>query len=364
MKSTLSQLRFCLVAVVVLSVFIYFMPKYSGWDTIICFAIVLDVMAITVLPILCINYKSEKDSTDIQPKTKVVTKVISQPNTPEEDRRRRICSTEGKPVKTLVIVARAAGEIGSTFVRSIITRNIDCIAVIRHKELTINSPLLTQLRCNLEDDADIRRAFQPYMDQHYNKYQRIVYLHSIGIDHFETRGYPNIRPLATIPSEVYATNVNTFKYLLKYLFDLTEERQGRLSGRLVRLKVAIIAGIADKYSPFVIESYCEAKMINRQYIQSAILQRPCETSGLSINISSTKVASALRIRPHADTSYWLEPEEVVTRSIDILLSEQQGYQEIDIFKNMPSFVGDYYWNNRLLYEKWSKETGIYSEDDK
>ena len=70
------------------------------------------------------------------------------------------------------------------------------------------------------------------------------------------------------------------------------------------------AGVSDKYSPFVIESFVEAKYILRQYIQSQ-----CKIhdwiSGLSINVTSTVTQSALKVRPYANTEYWLSPSEFV-----------------------------------------------------
>jgi hypothetical protein len=120
----------------------------------------------------------------------------------------------------------------------------------------------------------------------------------------------------------------------------------------------IIAGVADKYTPFVIESFCEVKFILRQYIQSAVGLYPEWCSGLSINITSTITKSALAVRKFAQTEFWLTPEEVVERSIEELVANKKGYKEIDIIKNSPQFIKGYYENDKVLYEKWSKETGI------
>jgi hypothetical protein len=124
------------------------------------------------------------------------------------------------------------------------------------------------------------------------------------------------------------------------------------------LKISCIAGTADKYSPFVIESFCEAKYIVKQYIQSQCHLHPTWISGLSINVTSTITKSALAVRPHADTTYWFLPEEIVKESFDVLLKRAFGYSEIDLVKESPHFVEGYYENNHLLYEKWSRETGI------
>jgi hypothetical protein len=44
--------------------------------------------------------------------------------------------------------------------------------------------------------------------------------------------------------------------------------------------------------------------------------------------------------------------------VDVLLKRVVGYSEIDLIKKSPNFVDGYYENNHLLYEKWSRETGI------
>ena len=259
-----------------------------------------------------------------------------------------------KSVKTLVIVAGAAGEIGTEFCRRITKKKIDCIAIVRNRKVVFESAFLTQITCDLTKEKEIEKVFAQV---DFSKYQRVVFLHTIGVDKFEPRGYPNIKPMDTIPSDVYNTNVNTFKYLLKCctrkIGEINLQRKSK-----IKFKIVIVAGSGDMYAPFVIESFCETKFILRQYIQSHIRMHPSWISGLSVNITSTITETALKIRPYADTKYWLTPKEVVTKSINLLTESFSRYKEVDIIKNSPNFVGGYYENNDLLYEKWSKETGI------
>jgi len=256
--------------------------------------------------------------------------------------------------KTLVLVAGAGGEIGTEFCKKIIEKKIDCIGIIRSKEIEINSEQFSQLICHLENQNEIEMIFK---NIDFNQYRKIIYLHTIGVDKFESRGYPKIKPMPTLPPDVYSTNVNTFKYLLKYCAKRISALNLQ-SQKKIKFKIAIIAGEGDKYAPFVIESFCEAKYILRQYIQSYIKIYPRWVSGLSINITSTITKSALKVRPYADTKYWLTPQEVVVKSFNKLVGSFSKYKEIDIIKNSPNFVDGYYENNTLLYAKWSKETGL------
>lgn len=260
-------------------------------------------------------------------------------------------------MKTLAIIAGAAGEIGSSFSKAFADKGIDVIAIIRTKKLSFSSPLISEVVCHLDDKKDIESKFENISIE---DYQEVIYLHTIGVDKFDPRGYPNIQPMQTIDPEVYTTNVNSFKYLMRYLVQRVGNHNISIKNN-TRLKIAMIGGVADKHAPFVIESFCEAKYIIRQYIQSQVNLYPEWVSGLSINVTSTITESALKVRPHADTKYWLKPDDVVNRSLEILLTNftsRDGYGEIDIIKELPNFVQGYYENDEMLYKKWSRETGI------
>lgn len=256
--------------------------------------------------------------------------------------------------KTLIIVAGAAGEIGTEFCRKIVNQRINCVGIMRNNKIQLESDLLLQIPCDLANEKEIESAFA---NVNFKEYQKIIFLHTIGVDKFELRGYPDIKPMDTIPYDVYNTNVNTFKYLLKYCIHRIDKLNLQNKSK-IKFKIAIIAGEGDKYTPFVIESFCEAKFILRQYIQSYIKIHPNWVSGLSINITSTITKSALKVRPYADTTYWLTPEDVVNQSFKKLIKSSSKYKEIDVIKQSPNFTDGYYENNNLLYAKWSKETGI------
>jgi hypothetical protein len=256
--------------------------------------------------------------------------------------------------KTLVIIAGAAGEIGIEFCKGLAIKGVDCIAVIRNKQLSVDFPSIQSVSCNLDNQYEIEEKFLQVKFENYN---HVIFLHTIGVDKFDPRGYPNIKPMDTIDSDIYNTNVNSFKYLFRYC--ARRIRNINLySGKEIKFKTAIIAGVADKHTPFVIESFCEVKFILRQYIQSIVQLYPEWASGLSINITSTVTESALKVRPYADTTYWLTAEDVVNKSIDELLVDTGGYKELDLIKSSPYFTSDYYENDEVLYQKWSKETGI------
>lgn len=256
--------------------------------------------------------------------------------------------------KTLYIIAGAAGEIGTAFLKKLTDNKNDCIAIVRKRQVSFQSSFLKVVTLDLTEQDEIRNGLN---DIRFEDYERIVYLHTIGVDKFDPRGYPKIQKMKTIDSDIYDTNVNSFKYLYRYC--VKRVRDYNLGhDQKINLKISIIAGTSDKHTPFVIESFCEAKFILRQYIQSAVNLYPDWVTGLSINVTSTITESALKVRPFADTTYWLTPEDVVNQSFNSLVENVSGYKEVDLLKKSPLFVNDYYENNILLYDKWSKETGI------
>lgn len=261
-----------------------------------------------------------------------------------------------KTKNQLLIVAGVASEIGKEYCLEAINRGIECVGTIRNNDVDINSPLFTKVRCDLESEESIHEVFD-HLD--FSKYENIIYLHTIGEDVFEPRGYPRIQPLKTIPEEIYRLNVNTYKYLLRYCVTRISKSNSLVeqNDSLIQMKSGFIAGVPDKYAPFVIESFCETKYIIRQYARFFTERYPDWFSGLCINITSTITPKAVKTRPFANTTFWLTPQEVAEKSVDELLSVGRGYKEIDIIKEDPGFNPAYYESNNLLYEKWSRETG-------
>ena len=258
--------------------------------------------------------------------------------------------------KTLVIIAGVAGEIGTSFARRITKKETDVIGVIRKTPVSekMNSHFST-VSCDLSNEYQIEDAFKNIALENYSN---VIYLHTIGVDKFNPRNYPEVVKMNTIDPDIYDTNVNSFKYLLRYLGKKVAEIN--TNGTSLKLKTAIISGTSDKYAPFVIEDFCEAKYIIREYIRSYVGRFPEWFSGLAINVTLTITKSALAVRPYAKTDYWLTDVDVVEQSISDLLSQDLGYKEIDLMKHSPNYVEGYYEDKDMLYTKWSAETGIVS----
>ncbi len=250
-------------------------------------------------------------------------------------------------LKTLFIIGGASGEIGAEFVRRLIVSQ-QVIGISRENELDISS---TNLRWLHFDLANPNETYKIVERMDFSKFARVVFIHSIGIDKFENIDYPRIDKIETIDPVVYNSNVNTYKYFATALIKkLGQERKG---GAKTQLTLAMIGSVADKHGLIFLTSFSESKNIVRGYMRDAVGRYPWVTS-LAINISSTITKSALKIRPHADTTYWLTPQEVVKKSLSTLLETTQGYKEINLYKKDPQYEPDYYTNNDKVFRRWSK----------
>jgi hypothetical protein len=63
------------------------------------------------------------------------------------------------------------------------------------------------------------------------------------------------------------------------------------------------------------------------------------------------------LRPNADKTYWLHPEEIVSQTLPELLNVS-SYKEIDLFKEKPDFNETYYLDHQAILKKWEKEMGM------
>lgn len=252
-------------------------------------------------------------------------------------------------MKNLIVIAGASGEIGMAFVRKFGDR-FPVIGISRTSGPCEVHRNLLWVHVDLTRPADVEKAFSTL---NFSAYDKVILLHSIGLDKFENVHFPLIEPLKTIDEKVYDSNVNTYKYIACTLIRKIEEERKR--GSKTRLVLSTVAGVADKHGMIFLTSFVESKNIVRMYMQNATKEFPW-VSALVVNITSTVTKAALLVRPYAkiNSRTWLHPQEVAKQATPHLLRKKSGYSEIDIIKYDPRF-GDYYKNNKRMFRKWSRE---------
>lgn len=250
--------------------------------------------------------------------------------------------------KTLVIVGGAGGDVGKAFVRWL-CKKCSVIGVTRDSKPEIADKNLSWVNCDLTNPAEVANFVSGI---NLGDFAKVVLIHVAGKDKFENTRFPIIDPLPTIDEEIYGSNVNTYKYLAGELIRRVDAERKR--NPKLKLVLSTVAGVAEKYGMIFLTSFVECKNIIRQYIRDAASLYPW-VSGFVMSTSSMKTKSALLVRPYADTTYWLTPEEVAEKCLPALLRKKRGYSEMEIIKPNPRFEDDYYRNNQKMFEKWSRE---------
>ena len=195
--------------------------------------------------------------------------------------------------------------------------------------------------CYLLDESAVDKILSQI---DYEPYENIVFIHPVGKFKFE-KDNPNVvdNDGDGIDDEVYATNVVTLKNVLKPLTLYTKNKT---------IKVCVFASVSDKYHiPFWI-SYKKAKDVMREYLKE--LSIVGKIKPLIVNVSTVDTGNENMLRPKADKTYWLQPEEVVKEALE-KLEDLHLYEEIDVIKPKPGFNEDYYLDHDAILEKWKKE---------
>jgi protoporphyrinogen oxidase len=75
-----------------------------------------------------------------------------------------------------------------------------------------------------------------------------------------------------------------------------------------------------------------------------------------VDVSTVDTGNENDLRPHADKTYWLQPEEIVVKALPELMT-LSTYKEIDVVKQKPDFNPDYYLDHEAILKKWKQEMG-------
>ncbi|MBU1111832.1 MAG: hypothetical protein KJ896_03560 [Nanoarchaeota archaeon] len=165
----------------------------------------------------------------------------------------------------------------------------------------------------------------------------LLLIHPVGRFKFEENS-------TEIDPEIYASNVET----LTNLVDPLLEHQDKPNITLVAF-----GSISDKYNVPFWKSYSESKNALRRYIHE-LADKDDRIRGVFINLSSVKTRNESRLRPYANTSYWLTPEEIVQRSVPELSSKEK-WKELDIFNLSPDYSPAIYTDHSKVLERWKRE---------
>lgn len=240
----------------------------------------------------------------------------------------------GGSMNTLFIVTGSNGAIGNAYFKALLSRKKTVVAVARgHRQHSWPH----QQTFDLLDRAACVHSIEQ-LD--FTGTDRIILIHTVGKFHFElTPGECN--------EEVWQSNVSTFVNIAAPLLV-------RATNNGITLKLVAFGSPSDPYHVPFWQTFTAAKDAVRKYMRNAsTIHRGAQ--GLFVNISSTRTVNEERLRPFADISKWLTPEEVTRGSIEEIIHEGgEAYQEINIIHPDPHF-NNYYADNDAIRRKWMYE---------
>lgn len=243
--------------------------------------------------------------------------------------------------KELFLITGASGKLGFAFVEQLKKENKVVLGLVR-KDFKIEDVQL--LKADLLDDNQISAAFK---DFDFSDFGTVTLIHPVGKFKFE-KSSSSITDTDKdgIDDEVYTTNVVTLKNTLKVLLSFLNRSQ--------KIKVCAFASISDKHDIPFWNSYTKSKNIIRGYLKDLCEQNYIHA--LVVNVSTVDTGNENLLRPNADKTYWLHPEEIVSQTLPELVSIS-SYKEIDLFKEKHDFDENYYLDHEAILKKWEKEMG-------
>jgi NADP-dependent 3-hydroxy acid dehydrogenase YdfG len=239
----------------------------------------------------------------------------------------------------IFIVTGASGKLGKAFISQLESEGEQVIALSR-READLQGGTY---QVDLLDEHKIEEVISKI---DFSGREELCLIHAVGGFKFE-KNSTDIKDADQdgIDDDVYATNVLTLKNILKSL----------LNHRPGVIKVCAFASVSDRHNIPFWASYTRAKNIMRGYLKEL-----CESGriqALIVNVSTVDTGNENHLRPHADKTYWLQPQEIALKTIPELIS-LSPYKEIDVYKEKPDFDPEYYLDHEAILKKWEEEMGI------
>lgn len=254
----------------------------------------------------------------------------------------------------LLIVTGANGALGKAFLdRFSKQHDFFCTGISRSRvDCKVNKVTYLE-NVDLLDAESVRKKIDKELPL--SQITEVLFVHPVGKFKFEKAKEPEIDiDRDGIDDEVYRSNVETFNNVEDPLLRLVKE-----TGKINDLSLCGFGSVSDRYKVPFWPSYSKSKDILRRLISGKTRQdsSTLHIKGVFINVSSVKTGNEKKLRPYADTTYWLQPDEIVDDSSDALTRNRIRYMEIDMFKPIAGFNPAIYYSEEAVRERWMKEMG-------
>jgi NADP-dependent 3-hydroxy acid dehydrogenase YdfG len=235
---------------------------------------------------------------------------------------------------TRIIIAGATSGIGLRYLNYFLTQEYETIGLTSSEK----KETATIHKLDLMDAT----ACTYFINSQKTEKRNTIYLHIIGQDKFEDYG-PNLETFNhEVDNEIYSSNVTTLQNFANPLISKCKKEESNL-------KIVNIASISDQFLVPYWYSYSFSKNKVREYLKEESQQE--HISSLVINVSSVITEKEILGRPFGDISTWLDLDSLLTGSISNILSKNEKYQEMDIYKPLKDWNESFFTDTKRVYTR-------------
>ncbi len=254
----------------------------------------------------------------------------------------------------LAIITGVNGALGKAYAnRFSVQEQFKCIGISRSEVSDKNLRVTYVENVDLLDAEKTRLLVANHLSL--DNVSEVLLIHPVGKFKFEINQQPQLDVDGDgMDDEVYASNVITFKNIEGPLTEVVRQQ-----GKITDLLLCGFGSVSDRYKIPLWLSYSRAKDILRQYISVRARQNGSNihVKGVFVNVSSVNTGNENKLRPFADKTHWLEPEEIVDDSFPVFFQRRIRNIEMDVFNPIVGFDPERYYSIESVRERWFREMG-------
>lgn len=268
-------------------------------------------------------------------------------------------------MKTLVIINGVTGAIGTACLARFsrehdvtiygLSRKADSFSVFRKDKYLPDDSLI----CSIGDITDKNNCEVFVGAINSGSYEKIVYVHAVGVYPFEIDSSGNIKVSHDTDGDGVDDRVVELSYNAFFAMVDALKNAGK------PINALIFGGIADKHRPAVHKSWWTVMEKVKNNMNKVVSENK-NINFFVLNISSVICPHEILTRPfvfqntNADPRFWLMPHEVAEEVAMLTFSDShKGFIEQDLFHNADYYQDDYFTEKKFTDRK-KAELGIES----
>ncbi|MBP6856175.1 MAG: hypothetical protein KBC42_02455 [Candidatus Pacebacteria bacterium] len=260
--------------------------------------------------------------------------------------------------KNLIIISGVTGAIGNALLAKFGREENTIVYGISRQAVSMNQ-FVDTLSGKLFDSTLIgsigtleRKSYESFATLvDYSKFGSVSYIHAVGLYPFEVNFDGKHYVENDNDGDGIDDRVNQLTY--EYFTGMVNALAFTKKDTTVNFKALIFGGIADIHQPIVHESWWRTIIKTKDFMKSSAKN----ISMHILNISSVLCAHEIVTRPFvfcktdADPKYWLSAYEVADKTFELLMNDECGFYETDLFHFNPTFREGYYQDRKFTPRK-------------